>query len=235
MNLLRPVTTGILLALTALALTGCVDRIVDPREGDLTGQWLVNLGRARVLGGGTPVLAELRMENSSSRHVRISSVIAPELTGAAGVVPGVSWAPLVEFPLSLAPGQRIDLAWLLEGDLGPGAYRISTYGGAVFVTAVPCLLTSVDTPDPPAALELFQDRIAELRGDAKEGIDRLRTRIESGDSRPSDELRLASLLESAGAAKEARKHYAAFAAAAFGEGPFPGWLQAKLKAPQPES
>lgn len=223
--------TTFAISLTALALSGCVERIVDPQQGDLKGEWRVNLGRAPMVGNGAPIFAELRITNASKRHVRLSTTVSPELSGSSSVL---LWSSLTTPPISLEPGESTTLAWLMQGELQPGSYQISTAGGSLFVTASPCVLTLTHQLAPPAAVELYEDQIARFRGDVESSVSRLRDRISGEEANPTDLYRLADLLESSGQNRAAFKEYQAFAKAAFGEGPYPAWLEAKLVAPAEE-
>ncbi|MEM7014401.1 MAG: hypothetical protein AAF585_23315 [Verrucomicrobiota bacterium] len=218
-------------SLAALVLSGCVERIVEPQQGDLTGEWRVNLGRAPMVGNGAPIFAELRITNTSKRHVRLSSTVSPELSGSSSVL---LWSSLTAPPISLEPGESTTLAWLMQGELQPGSYQISTAGGSIFVAASPCVLTLTHQLAPAAAVELYEDQIARFRGDVESSITRLRERINAAETNPTDLYRLADLLESSGQNKAAHKEYLAFAQAAFGDGPYPAWLEAKLTSPSEE-
>ena len=218
-------------SVAALAMSGCVERIVEPRQGDLQGEWRVNLGRAPMVGAGAPIFAELRITNTSQRHVRLSSVLSPELRGATAVL---LWSSLTTSPPNLRPGDTATLAWQMQGVLSPGSYQISTLGGNVFVTASPCVLTLTHQQAAPATVELYEDQIARFRGEVEISIARLRERVDSGEPNPTDQYRLADLLELSGQAAAARKQYQAFASQAYGDGSYPAWLEAKLIGPDPE-
>ncbi|MFT5469259.1 MAG: hypothetical protein ACI8UO_004376 [Verrucomicrobiales bacterium] len=211
--------------LAGFVLTGCFERVEEAEKEDLRGEWRVNLGRAPVVRAGAPIFAELRITNESKERLLLPTGVQPDLHGANVAL---LWTSLGTAPESVDPGESAVLAWQLQGVLRPGSYQISTLGGDLDFPASPCVLTLAQESANPAAIELYEDQVARLKGEVGDSIKRLQARVDSGEANPTDRFRLADLLASSGDSAAAQKQFAAFAKMVYGEGPYPAWLASKL-------
>ncbi len=201
---------------------------VDPRPGDIQGEWRVNLGRQRSFGQGTPLLVELRLHNSSDQTVYLPALITPML--AERSPESLVWTPLQTWPRKLRSGDSIPVLWSLDSSLEAGDYQLQLFGESADILEVQAVQFSIEAWQ---ASPLLRDYYASLKAHyEKNGGDllpRLRDQATDPNAPPSVHLQLAELLESTGDVEGAKQHYRRFAEKTFGTEAIPGWLLAKIE------
>lgn len=222
-----------LLALLGLALAGCDAPFlaVEPRPGDLQGQWMVNESPHIQLGPDCPVVAHLRVRNQLPRRVRMVSQVRPLIEQE----PDLKWKAYRKLPGTLEPGASWEGVWLLTDTLETGAYAVGTGGALKQAPGWEPARVEVRGEKLPAPVRTQQHCVAaRLTGEVDQVVDSLTGEIEAGLAPPSTHLQLAELLQSLGDQDGARGQYERFAERVYGNEELPGWLRSKLGAPASE-
>ncbi len=166
-----------------------------------------------------------RARNVTRKRVRIPIDVAPKLREATQARWKLAYTPVT----SLAPGERIEVVWILEKPLPPGSYHLEATTHAI-IEPNPARFRIDREPAPEPMRLHFACVAARLTGNTASLIAQLTDKASDPLTAPSIHLQLAELHESTGQNSMARQHYEIFAEKTFGMEPIPGWLRAKMDA-----